>query len=111
MDVDDRINLITAELQNAADQIVSSATLGLSLADQLASDEALAGPLRDVLNTILAACAFQDLAGQRLALLADALAGRLPDCDPLVNGPAEPGQGLDQDGADAMFASAGQADA
>ncbi len=109
MSVDDQVNLITAELQDAADRIVSSAMLGLSLVKQVAAEE-LAGPLRDALNVILATCAFQDLAGQRLALLADAIASRPPADDPLLNGPAQPGEGLNQDSADAAFALAGEAD-
>ena len=108
MTVDEQIQLIAVELRAAADQIITSASLGLDVTTEFAADER-AARLRDVLNDILATCAFQDIAGQRLAELAKLVAG-LPARDPLLSGPAQPGSGLDQDGADAAFAMAGQGD-
>ncbi len=48
--------------------------------------------------SVLEACAFEDLIGQRLAQLQGAVAA-----DGLENGPARHGQGLDQAAADDLF--------
>lgn len=54
---------------------------------------------------MLEACAFQDLNGQRLDLLAALLRDEatVGISDPLLNGPASDGQGLDQDAADRLL--------
>lgn len=109
MTIDDQIGVIGAELHEAADQIIVSATRGLDLTAKVAGDD-LAGALRDVFNRIMATCAFEDLSGQRLARLAAAIAGRPASGDPLLNGPARPGAGLDQAAADAAFDLAGPGD-
>ncbi len=62
--------------------------------------------LEQTLCAILEACAFQDLTGQRLSkldlMIADAAPQRAP-ADRLLNGPALPGQGLDQAAADDLL--------
>ena len=61
------------------------------------------------LCAILEACAFEDIAGQRLsqleAMVRAAVQPRIGG-DPLLNGPALPGQGIDQAAADAHFPGA-----
>jgi len=63
---------------------------------------------RDVendLHAIFAACAFQDIVGQRLSRLEALLERRAAwGDDPLLNGPSMTGEGLDQAAADDLFA-------
>lgn len=58
------------------------------------------------LIAMLETCAFQDLTGQRLSQLAAMMLdpnGLEPNLDPLLNGPAAAGEGLDQTEADALL--------
>ena len=55
---------------------------------------------------VLEACAFQDIAGQRLGTVARLLAGLTAPVDPLLEGPQRAGQGLNQAAADALFGGA-----
>lgn len=105
MDAAREIELIRAEVEQAADALISASDRGLELVEQVrqGSTEALAG-LERTFIAILEACAFQDLMGQRLSRLAAApgvIVRR--EADPLLGGPADPGAGLDQAAADALF--------
>ena len=106
------IALIRADIEQAADAMLAAAEMGLG--DINAARDGQTAALDRVERTlcaILEACAFQDLSGQRLSRLESLIAttqfGPAPDHDPLLNGPAAPGQGLDQDAADALFNDAG----
>lgn len=98
---------IRQEVEAAVDAILAGATDGLgALAAFRTGDPGAAERLEAGLLQILEACAFQDLTGQRLTLLDDALsAGPPPDrpADPLLNGPALSGRGLDQAAADRLL--------
>ena len=105
------IGLIRADIEQAADAMLSAAEMGLN--DTQAARDGQAGALDRLERTlcaILEACAFQDLAGQRLsrlaAMIGDASPGAGEAADPLLNGPAAPGEGLDQAAADAVMGSA-----
>jgi len=104
------IGLIRADIEQAADAMLAAAEMGLG--DINAAREGQTAALDRIERTlcaILEACAFQDLAGQRLSklegLVADAVqaGAAAPPTDPLLNGPAAPGQGLDQSAADALM--------
>lgn len=101
------VGAIRQEVEAAVDVILTAATDGLDAlpAIQAADPVAVARVERCLLN-ILEACAFQDLTGQRLASLDAALETR-PSAsgaaDPLLNGPALDGQGLDQAAADRLL--------
>lgn len=106
------IALIRSDIEGAGEAMVSAAEKALrDLAAARTEDagEAL-DRLERTLCAILEACAFQDLAGQRLskleALLADTPPNGAAAADPLLNGPAGPGQGLDQAAADALLEDA-----
>lgn len=98
---------IRAEIEAAADVFLEAAAAGLrELPAVSAGDAAAATRLEAHLLGILEGCAFQDLAGQRL----DQLAGMIAPApsagsttDPLLNGPALKGEGLDQEAADRLF--------
>lgn len=104
----DEIDALRGETEAAATQILDAAAVGLQL---LATDPtpAVVDRVREALRAITAACAFEDLAGQRLSRLRALLEGSL-EADPLLNGPALPGSGLDQAAADALFAEPVEAD-
>ncbi|RZJ96084.1 MAG: hypothetical protein EON88_08555 [Brevundimonas sp.] len=94
-----RVAEIQAGLDEAAEQLLEH--LGRAL--PMAETEALKGELVAALE----ACAFHDLAGQRLAVFAAALMGlaRDVDDDPLLNGPADRGAGLDQAAIDRLLSA------
>lgn len=103
------IKTIRSEVEQAADMMLSAAEKGLRQVG--AARGGSAGALDDLENMLLAileACAFQDLTGQRLSKL-DAMIGAIPTGpaggDPLLNGPALPGQDLNQAAADALMAA------
>lgn len=102
------IALIRADIEQAADMMLAAAEMGLrDVGSAREGQTAALDRIERTLCAILEACAFQDLAGQRLSKLEGAIgaSGPLPDGeDPLLNGPAAPGQGLDQAAADALFA-------
>lgn len=98
---------IRQDIEEAAGVLLGSAEGGLKeLGAVRAGDAAAAGRLETHLVQILQACAFQDLVGQRLGQLNGMLAAPSSapvDADPLLNGPALEGQGLDQAAADRLF--------
>jgi hypothetical protein len=103
------IGMIRKEVEDAADMMLSAAEKGLrDVYAARAGNAAAFTRIERTLCAILEACAFQDLTGQRLskleAMLDGAKLGAAPD-DPLLNGPAMPGAGLDQAAADELFAS------
>lgn len=96
------IEALKASLDRVCDQLMTQAEAGLALSSGAAPQ---AERLSAVFTEILSLCSFQDLAGQRLSRLADALSGVAADARPdahLLNGPANAG-GLDQSAADALF--------
>lgn len=100
------IRTIRREIEQAVD-VILTATEG-SLSDLGGAREGSPAPLEALearLFQILEACAFQDITGQRLSKL-DAMITRTdgPDqqSDPLLDGPALLGQGLDQAAADLL---------
>lgn len=107
-DARELIGLIRQDIEQAADSMLAAAEMGLR--DIAAAREGQASALERLERTlcaILEACAFQDLAGQRLGNLETAIMGAQLGSttgDPLLNGPAAPGQGLDQSAADALMA-------
>jgi hypothetical protein len=103
------IATIRSEVEQAADMMLSAAEKGLRDVGAARQGSATAlDSLEGMLFAILEACAFQDLTGQRLSklesMIGSALVGPVP-VDPLLNGPALPGQDLDQSAADALFGS------
>lgn len=108
----DLIGLIRTDIEQAADSMLSAAEMGLrDIAAAREGNPAALDRLERTLGAILEACAFQDLAGQRLtkleAAMADVAMGPgAPGADPLLNGPAAPGEGLDQAAADALMSGA-----
>lgn len=101
------LGLIRQEVEAAVDVILTAAGAGLQEMPALRKvDAAAAERLERHLLRILESCAFQDLTGQRLqqlcALFNDAPSTSGPQ-DPLLNGPAPEGHGLDQAAADRLF--------
>ena len=98
---------IRQEVEAAVDVILTAATEGLqALTAMRDGDAGAATRLEMGLLQILEACAFQDLTGQRLTRLDEALETGPPPprpADPLLNGPALGGQGLDQAAADRLL--------
>ena len=104
MEPADQIEVIHRELRIAADAILDATTaaMELSITARAGGREAF-DALDAMLLAILEATAFEDLAGQRLARLSASLSGRSRIEDPLLNGPADAFEGLDQDMADSLF--------
>jgi hypothetical protein len=100
------IRAIRADIEMAAESMLSAAEEGLR--QMGGAREGQVGALDKVeriLCAVLEACAFQDLAGQRLSQLQACVgdvAAPLP-ADPLLNGPAARGQGVSQSEADALL--------
>lgn len=96
------IDALKASLEDVCDAIMTRAEQGVIVtADPPIDAVAVAA----VFSEIMVLCAFQDLAGQRLSRLSQALGGGPVDSRPdarLLNGPANAG-GLDQEAADAVF--------
>ncbi|MBW8302599.1 MAG: hypothetical protein K0M78_01355 [Brevundimonas sp.] len=101
------LGLIRQEIETAVDAILTAATAGLQdLSEPGEGDAAMAERLERHLLQILESCAFQDLTGQRLERIEALLVGAPPTAppkDPLLNGPAMGGQGLDQTTADRLL--------
>lgn len=96
------IEALKTGLDETCDRLMTQAEAGMALASQPTPD---ASRLSAVFVEIMSLCSFQDLAGQRLSRLADAISGAGADARPdahLLNGPANRG-GLDQSAADALF--------
>lgn len=106
-DPQETLSVVRQEIETAVETILTAATAGLQELPAVSKcDAATAERLERHLLQILESCAFQDLTGQRLEQLGGALRGepspaRQPD--PLLNGPALHGQGLDQAAADRLF--------
>ena len=100
------IAAIRSDVELAAESILSAAEAGLRdvQAAREGQTEAL-DRLEQILCALLEACAFQDLAGQRLSQLEARVGSLVPPAarDPLLNGPAAPGAGLNQAEADALM--------
>lgn len=101
------LSVVRQEIEAAVESILTAATDGLRELPALsACDPAAAERLESHLLRILESCAFQDLTGQRLEQLAAMLGDSPPPAgrpDPLLNGPALEGQGLDQATADRLL--------
>ncbi len=118
------IGMIVETTENAANRIMESVEEILALSVE-AAPETYRAAVEEKCLSVMEACAFQDLTGQRitkvvetlltlehkLAALADLL-GEAADAEPeesaggpiLLNGPANPGEGVDQDEIDRLFA-------
>lgn len=100
------IAVIRAEIEDATDAILSAAEAALDkvAAARKGSGEAL-DEVERLICSMLEACAFQDLTGQRLSQLSSMVGrkGEPADSDGLLNGPAMPGAGLDQAEADRIM--------
>ena len=107
-DANAEIEVIRAEVENAADAMLSAATYGLALVGKVRTgDRSALDELEATFCAILEACAFQDLTGQRLSRLkAQSLRVAFSE-DALLQGPASSGAGLSQESADRMFESSG----
>lgn len=95
------IQALDTALEAASEAILAVAERGLELAGRPHEVQAMT----DLFSELLGHCGFQDLAGQRLARLAEIIHGESVDARPdarLLNGPANTG-GLDQAAADALF--------
>ena len=102
------IRIIRSEVEQAADAMISAATLGLGLVTKARDGDAAAlDSIEATFCAILEACAFQDLTGQRLSRLTSLGLGVTGDRDPLLAGPANPGAGLNQALADSILQKAG----
>lgn len=100
------LRVVRSEMATAAETLLGAATAGLQELPRISEvSPAAVETLRQHLLTILEACAFQDLTGQRLDQLGALLRGKatVGISDPLLNGPAADGQGLDQDAADRLL--------
>ncbi len=99
------IEIIRGEIEAAAEAVIAASLKGLELIEAHKSGErATLDGMEAIFCAILEACAFQDLTGQRLSKLVLACAGvAMPRQDTLLNGPASPGVGLDQDTADRLL--------
>lgn len=110
MSATEELEALRSLLDDAADKILNAAMDGLELIGDArgGSTDAVDG-VQQSLKAILEACSFHDLAGQRLSRLAEADGGLVSQhsSDPLLQGPANAGQGLDQDAADALFSGSG----
>ena len=89
---------IRHEVDEAAERILSAAEQGLKALGACGKDRGACAQFEALFQAILEACAFHDLVGQRLSNLEGLLEGGTPPArrDSLLNGPAPPGQGLDQ---------------
>jgi len=122
------IGMIVETTETAANQIMDAVDYILGLPVEL-NPNAYRSAVEEKCLTLMEACAFQDLTGQRSTKVVETLlhiedklgklAGLLGDSveeqpidpkadrqgdDVLLNGPAMPGEGVDQDDIDAMFA-------
>ncbi|MDP3370162.1 MAG: hypothetical protein Q8R45_10650 [Brevundimonas sp.] len=106
-DPQETLSVVRQEIETAVEAILTAATAGLRELPAISNcDTAAAERLERHLLQILESCAFQDLTGQRLTQLGGRLSGEAsPDRqpDPLLNGPALQGQGLDQSTADRLL--------
>ena len=101
----DELASLRTSLEAAAEDILGVIEKALAYTAQL-EDPQVRVDLDMLLFAALEACAFQDLAGQRLSNVARLLAGITAPVDPLLAGPQRAGVGLDQSAADALFGGA-----
>ena len=101
----DELAALRGSLETAAEDILGAIERAMACTALLDDPQARID-LDLLLFAALEACAFQDLAGQRLSNVARLLAGIAEPSDPLLAGPQRPGMGLDQGAADALFGSA-----
>lgn len=107
---DDIIAAMRQDLATAAEGLMAASEAGLQdiVLARSGDGEALSR-IESGLLSVLEACAFEDLIGQRLTQLQSFSAPKAPSVagdrgeDALLNGPARPGQGLDQALADAWL--------
>lgn len=101
------VSAVRLEIETAVDAILTAAMDGLEQMPAISKYDVLAAEkLERNLLTILENCAFQDLTGQRLDQLRTMLGGASSTAgqsDPLLNGPALQGQGLDQTTTDGLL--------
>ncbi|MCR8493064.1 hypothetical protein [Brucella anthropi] len=103
---DDLLAAIRADIDQTAEVLLTTAERGLNdVAAAKAGDCSSLDRLEQAFTTLLETCAFHDLVGQRLTSLEAEFQGRSAYADPLLNGPALAGEGLDQAAADALFES------
>ncbi|WP_339933114.1 hypothetical protein [uncultured Brevundimonas sp.] len=100
---------IRREIETATDTVLCSVEESLDKfpAARAGDVESLAR-IEQLMFTILEACAFQDLTGQRLTKLRDLLSAhplQAVAADPLLNGPALAGEGVGQAAADSLMDS------
>jgi hypothetical protein len=98
----DELAALRGGLETAAEDILGVIEKAMACTAKL-EDPQTRVDLDMLLFAALEACAFQDLAGQRLSNVARLLAGISEPSDPLLAGPQRPGAGLDQGAADALF--------
>ncbi|MGV9006496.1 MAG: hypothetical protein ACOH1H_07135 [Brevundimonas sp.] len=102
---------IRREIELAVDVVLSAAEKCLNrLGAARDGDVDAVDHIEQLLCTILEACSFQDITGQRLAKLEQMLVDlpvKAVAGDPLLNGPAPTGQGLDQTAADRLLGANG----
>lgn len=107
------IATIRAEIDDAANRILDAAEACLAgLAAARRGETAALTGIDAELTRIMEACAFQDIVGQRLSQLVAAPGYGAPSVSAgagLLNGPAPPGEGLNQTGIDALMQPSGQA--
>lgn len=97
---------IRGEVGAASDSVLNLAEQGLAdLAAWRQGDLAAIERIESGLCALLEACAFGDIVTQQLGQLAEALAGTTAARDPLLNGPARAGAGIDQADADLLMAA------
>ncbi len=101
----DELAVLRGGLETAAEDILTAVEKAMARV-ALIDDAQARVDLDLLLFAALEACAFQDLAGQRLSNVARLLAGIAAPADPLLEGPQRPGMGLDQSAADALFGGA-----
>ncbi len=104
MGADAVLDTVRSELSQAVEAILTAAARGLARVAEL---ETVAPHLVDAIEqefcAIIETCAVEDIVGQRLNALSGACGPVREGADPLLNGPAAPGEGLDQADADALF--------
>ncbi|MDP1626258.1 hypothetical protein [Parvibaculum sp.] len=109
----------TQEMESAVDRIMNAVERMMAL--DFTNPEHAAAQVADCCGEIMEACCFQDITGQRLSQVTgtlgtvdgtlDALddywtgAAREPAAASLLNGPALPGNGLEQDAVDRLLAT------
>ncbi len=99
---------LRSDIAVAADAILFAAETGLALlADERPGNTGDTTPYSEIFVAIVAACAFQDITGQRLTKIESLVAAaQFPTTEQqpsFLDGPALQAQGLDQGAADAIF--------